>query len=190
MPKKLISGFAVFALLLSLAALGFAQQGSESSVKGSLSGVVLDPSEAVVSGAKVTIAGPTGDRSMQTDPEGRFLFQDMTPGFYSVKIEKDGFKATDVKQAEVQTGRNSSISVKLELGASSTVGEVSGAAVTVDTTSTATDSNLTDTFYQSIPVGRGVTGLFYAAPGVSSGGGTGPSNPSIARGTGLENNYV
>jgi len=190
MPKKLMSSFAIFALLLSLAALGFAQQGSESSVKGSLSGVVLDPSEAVVSGAKVTITGPTGDKSMQSDPEGRFLFQVLTPGFYSVKIEKDGFKATDVKQAEVVTGRTSSISIKLELGASSTVVEVSGAAVTVDTTSTATDSNLTDTFYQSIPVGRGVTGLFYAAPGVSSGGGTGTANPSIAGGTGLENNYV
>jgi Carboxypeptidase regulatory-like domain len=190
MPKKLMSGFAVFALLLSLAALGFAQAGSESSVKGSLSGVVLDPSDAVVSGAKVTITGPTGDKSMQTDPEGRFLFQVLTPGFYSVKIEKEGFKATDVKQAEVQTGRNSSISVKLELGSSSTVVEVSGAAVAVDTTSTATDSNLTDTFYQSIPVGRGVTGLFYAAPGVASGGGTGTANPSIAGGTGLENNYV
>jgi hypothetical protein len=190
MSKKLISGFAVFALLLSLAALGFAQQGAESSVKGSLSGVVLDPSEAVVSGAKVTITGPIGDKTMQTDPEGRFLFQVLTPGFYSVKIEKEGFKATDVKQAEVVTGRISSISVKLELGASSTVVEVSGAAVTVDTTSTASDSNLTDTFYQSIPMGRGVTGLFYAAPGVSSGGGTGTANPSIAGGTGLENNYI
>src|SRR5689334_1897129 len=190
MQRKLMSGFAVFAVLLSLAALGFAQAGAESSVKGSLSGVVLDPSEAVVSGAKVTISGPTGEKSMQTDPEGRFLFQVLTPGFYSVKIEKDGFKATDVKQAEVVTGRTSSMSVKLELGASSTVVEVSGAAVTVDTTSTASDSNLTDTFYQSIPVGRGVTGLFYAAPGVASGGGTGTANPSIAGGTGLENNYV
>jgi hypothetical protein len=190
MSKKLMFSFAIFALLLSLAALGFAQQGSESSVKGSLSGVVTDPSEAVVSGAKVTITGPTGDRSMQTDPEGRFLFQILTPGFYSVKIEKEGFKATEIKQAEVQTGRISSISVKLELGSSSTVVEVSGAAVTVDTTSTATESNLTDTFYQSIPVGRGVTGLFYAAPGVASGGGTGTANPSIAGGTGLENNYV
>jgi hypothetical protein len=190
MAKKLISSFAVFALLLSLTALGFAQQGSESSVKGGLSGVVVDPTDAVVSGAKVTITGPTGDRSMQTDQQGRFQFQVLTPGFYSIKIEKEGFKATDIKQAEVQTGRTSSVSVKMELGSSSTVVEVSGASVTVDTTSTATDSNLTDTFYQSIPVGRGVTGLFYAAPGVTSGGGTGTANPSIAGGTGLENNYV
>lgn len=190
MQKKLMSGFVTFALLLALGTLALAQQGAESSVKGSLSGVVLDPSEAVVAGAKVTISGPTGEKSMQTDPEGRFLFQVLTPGFYSVKIEKDGFKATDVKQAEVVTGRTSSMSVKLELGASSTVVEVSGAAVAIDTTSTATDSNLTDTFYQSIPVARGVTGLFYAAPGVSAGGGTGTANPSIAGGTGLENNYI
>src|SRR5215475_11114662 len=190
MPKKLMFSFALFALLLSLAASGFAQAGAEASVKGSLSGVVSDPSDAVVSGAKVTISGPTGDKSMQTDPEGRFLFQILTPGFYSVKIEKEGFKATDVKQAEVQTGRTSSIAVKLELGASTTVVEVSGAAVTIDTTSTASGSNLTDTFYQSVPVGRGVTGLFYAAPGVAAGGGTGTANPSIAGGTGLENNYV
>ena len=60
MTKKLFATLAIFALLLSLAALGFAQTGSESSVKGSLSGVVLDPSEAVVSGAKVTITGPIG----------------------------------------------------------------------------------------------------------------------------------
>jgi hypothetical protein len=51
-------------------------------------------------------------------------------------------------------------------------------------------SNLTDDFYNSVPMGRGVTGLFYAAPGVASGGGTGTANPSIAGGTGLENNYV
>jgi len=190
MPKKLISSFAIFALLLSLAALGFAQQGSESSVKGSLSGVVVDPTDAVVSGAMVTIGGPIGNKSMQTDQEGRFLFQVLTPGFYSVKIEKEGFKVTDIKQAEVVTGRTSSISVKLELGSSSTVVEVSGAAVTVDTTSTAVSSNLTDNFYQSVPVGRGVTGLFYAAPGVASGGGTGTANPSISGGTGLENSYI
>src|ERR1700690_418919 len=190
MPKKLMFSFAIFALLLSLAATGFAQQGAESSVKGSLSGVVLDPSEAVVSGAKVTITGAMGGKSMQTDPEGRFLFQVLTPGFYSVKIEKEGFKATDIKQAEVVVGKTSSISVKLELGSSSTFVEVSGAAVTVDTTSTAVSSNLTDTFYESVPVARGVTGLFYAAPGVTSGGGTGTANPSISGGSGLENNYI
>ena len=59
----------------------------------------------------------------------------------------------------------------------------------VDTTSTAVESNMTDTSISRFG-GGGTTGLFYAAPGVSSGGGTGTANPSIAGGTGLENNYV
>ncbi len=68
--------------------------------------------------------------------------------------------------------------------------EVSGNAITVDTSSTSVAANLTDTFYQSVPVARGVTSLFYASPGVGSGGGTGSANPSISGGTGLENLYV
>jgi hypothetical protein len=60
----------------------------------------------------------------------------------------------------------------------------------VDTTSTSNGANLNDQFYQSVPVGRGVTGIFYAASGVASGGGTGTANPSISGATGLENNYV
>src|SRR5207248_2831593 len=68
--------------------------------------------------------------------------------------------------------------------------EVTGNAITIDTTSTAVAANLTDQFYSSVPVARGVTSLFYASPGVTSGGGTGTANPSVSGGTGLENLYV
>src|SRR6266478_4404190 len=187
MAKKLVTGFALIAMLFSLTAISF---GQESAVKGNLAGTVTDPSGAVIQGAKVTVVGPTGERTAQTDAEGRFLFQVLIPGYYSVRITKEGFKSTEVKSAEVVTGKTSSVNLKMELGTSSTTVEVNATSVQVDTTSTAVGSNLTDTFYQSVPVPRNVTGLFYAAPGVSSGGGTGTANPSIAGGTGLENNYV
>src|SRR5262250_1096693 len=187
MAKKHVAVFAVAAMIFSLAAIGLAQ---ESTVKGNLSGTVTDPSGAVIANANVTTQGPTGERSATTDAEGRFMIQLLIPGYYSVKVSKEGFKTAEVRSAEVVTGRTSTVAVKLELGTSATTIEVSASAVQVDTTSTAVGSNLTDTFYQSIPVARGVTGLFYAAPGVSSGGGTGTANPSIAGGTGLENNYV
>ncbi|MBZ5570367.1 MAG: TonB-dependent receptor [Acidobacteriia bacterium] len=190
MAKKLCAAIALGAMLLCLATLSFAQATSESAVKGNLAGTVTDPSNAVIQGAQVTISGPIGEKTATTDAEGRFLFQVLIPGSYSVKIVKDGFKTSDIKSAQVLTGHTSNISVKLELGTSSTVVEVTAAAVGVDTTSTATSSNLTDNFYQAVPVGRGVTGLFYAAPGVASGGGTGTANPSISGGTGLENNYI
>jgi hypothetical protein len=159
-------------------------------VKGNLGGTVTDPTGAVVSGANVSVVGPTGERTAVTDAEGRFTVSLLIPGYYSVKISKEGFKTAEIKSAEVVTGRTSTVSMKLELGASATTIEVNASSVQVDTTSTAVGSNLTDTFYQSVPVARGVTGLFYAAPGVASGGGTGTANPSIAGGTRLENTYV
>jgi hypothetical protein len=177
-------------MILSFSALVFAQGSSESSVKGNLAGTVSDPSGAVIQGAKVTITGGTGEKSIDTDGSGRFMFNLLTPGFYRLKVSKDGFKTAEVKSAEIVIGKTSSITLTMELGTSSTVVEVNAAAVAVDTTSTAVSSNLTDNFYSSVPVGRGVTGLFYAAPGVASGGGTGTANPSIAGGTGLENNYI
>jgi hypothetical protein len=187
MAKRLVAVFALAAMIFSLTAIGFAQ---ESTVKGNIGGTVSDPSGAVIAGANVTVVGPTGERTAVTDAEGRFLVQLLIPGYYNVKVSKEGFKTAEVKTAEVVTGRTSNVTVKLELGTSATTIEVSASSVNVDTTSTAAGSNLTDNFYQSVPVGRGVTGLFYAAPGVTSGGGTGTANPSIAGGTGLENNYV
>ena len=190
MKKNLMTGLALLAMLVALTASGFAQATAESSVRGNLAGTVADPSGAVIQGAQVNIVGPVGEKTATTDAEGRFLFQVLIPGSYSVKVTKDGFKTADIKAAQVNTGTTSTIAVKLELGASSTVVEVTAATVAVDTTSTAVQSNLTDNFYENVPVGRNVTGLFYAAPGVASGGGTGTANPSISGGTGLENNYI
>ncbi len=190
MLKKLVFTSALLALCMSLTAMGFAQGSAESSVKGNIATFVSDPSGATVSDAKVTLSGATGDKVLTTGSDGRALFQILTPGSYTVKIEKTGFKTADVKAIEVVVGKTSIVTAKLEVGAASTTVEVTADAITVDTTSTANGANLNDQFYQSVPVGRGVTGLFYAASGVASGGGTGTANPSIAGGTGLENNYI
>ena len=180
----------VSVLLLLMLPYSFGQGSAESSVRGNLSGVVVDASGAVVQGAKVTITGAIGTKSDSTNPDGQFLFPLLTPGFYSLKVEKGSFKSADVKNVEVVTGKTSNLRVSLVAGEATEVVTVESSGITVDTTSTATSANLTDNFYNSIPVARGVTGLFYAAPGVTSGGGTGTANPSISGGSGLENNYT
>src|SRR3954465_4368286 len=180
MARKLVVGFAVLALLTAFTVPAFAQGSAESSVRGNLSGTVVDSSGAVVTGAKVTISGPTGTKSDTTNQDGQFLFPLLSPGFYGVKVEKGSFKTADAKGVEVVTGKTSNIRIGLVAGQATEVVEVSASAITVDTTSTAVAANLTDTFYQSVPVARGVTGLFYASPGVVNGGIAGGSaNPSI-----------
>ena len=177
-------------LILSILPYAFGQGSAESSVRGNLAGAVVDPSGAVVQGAKVTLTGATGSKTDTTNQEGQFLFPLLTPGFYSLKVEKGSFKTADAKGIEVVTGRTSNLRVSLTAGQQTETVEVSASAISVDTSSTAVAANLTDNFYSSVPVGRGVTGLFYASPGVTSGGGTGTANPSISGGTGLENLYV
>lgn len=187
MAHKFWLGITIAALLLILIVPGFAQ---ETTVKGNLAGSVVDATGAVIPGAKVTATGPIGVKTTETDQAGDFEFPLLTLGMYSVRIEKEGFKGYDVKGVEVVTGKTTTIRITLQPGIVSETVEVSATAVMVDVTSTAVSASLPDTLYTQIPMSRGVAGIFYMSPGVSSGGGTGDQNPSISGGSGLENQYI
>jgi hypothetical protein len=187
MSKKWFGWLAFVALLVAFPSPCLAQ---ESAVKGSIDVVVVDPTGATVPDAKVTLTGPTGTKTLTTGDQGIASFPLLIPGNYSVKVERQGFRTASVSSVEVLTNRVSSIRIALETGAVTELVEVSGTAVTVDTTSTAIGANLNDSFYEKIPIQRGVAGLFYLAPGVAGGGASGNANPSISGGSGLENQYI
>jgi len=155
-----------------------------------MGGVVLDASKATVPGAQVTITGPIGSLSQTTNDQGSFLFSTLIPGFYSIKVQKAGFKVASVAATEILINKTTSVEVVLETGEVTQTVEVSAATVTVDTSAASVNSEFSDSFYSKIPLGRGVSSLFYLAPGVTSGLGTGAENPSISGSSGLENLYV
>jgi hypothetical protein len=170
---------------------------SESSTRGNLSGILVDSSGAVIPDVKVTISGPTGTKTESTNQDGQFLFPLLSPGYYWVSAERSGFRKAFVRQVEVVTGKTSNLRVGMQSGAATETVEVAGNTVTVDTMSASAASNLTDKFYSSVPVDRGVSGVFYGSPGVTAGGGTGSfqseygkSTGGIVGGTGMENLYV
>src|SRR5207302_10897550 len=115
-----------------------------------------------------------------------FLLILLIPRIYSVKVEREGFKVSEVEGIEVFTDRTSTIRVTLEAWAVSQVVEVTASSVGIDTTSTAIGATLTDDFYRSVQVSRNIVGLFYPSAGVASGGGAGAADPSISGGAGLE----
>jgi hypothetical protein len=162
----------------------------ESAAKGTLNGTVVDSTGGSIVGANVILTGPFGNQNQSTNGLGIFIFQDLIPGTYKVRIEMKGFRAAEVPDVTINVGRVSAIRVQLEPGSITSTVEVIASAVAVDTTSTAVATNLNDDFYNKLPVQRGVAGLFYLAPGVVSGGGTGAANPSIGGATGLENLYI
>ena len=93
---------------------------------------------------------------------------------------------------------SSTLNLTLPVGSVDTTVEVTSTAAEIDTTATAVTTNLTDTFYESIPMPRNVSAIFYVAPGVAQGqiagsanqAGPGSSNPSIGGASALENLYV
>ncbi len=181
-------------MLLPLAAVAQDQ----SAVTGSLNGTVTDPTGAAIPAAAVTITGPQGTMTTQTDNLGRFTATTLRPGYYDVKVTKPGFAAVEAKHNEVTVSVASTLTLNMSIGSESTTVEVSAAAVQIDTQNTAITSNLTDTFYNSVPMQRNVSAIFYAAPGVEYGQvagtpnqtGPGAANPSIGGASALENLYV
>jgi outer membrane receptor protein involved in Fe transport len=170
----------------------------QSSITGGLNGVVSDPTGAAVPGANVTISGPQGTVKATTDKAGRFSVTKLVPGYYDVKVEKSGFSSVEAKHSEVNVSTSATLNLTLSVGAAAETVEVSTGTVSIDTQSTAIATNLTDTFYNSIPMQRNVSAIFYVAPGVAAGQvnaspnaiGPGASNPSIGGASGLENLYV
>src|SRR3954452_22471463 len=174
----------------------YAQQNT--TVTGGLNGTVIDSTGAAVAGATVTITGPQGTRVTTTTEMGHYSMGGLVPGFYDVSVEKSGFKKVQSKHNEVVVNSSSLLNLTLSVGNAEETVQVSANAVNIDTESTAIDANLTDTFYNSVPMPRAVSAIFYAAPGVASGqvagvanqAGPGASNPSIGGSTGLENLYI
>jgi hypothetical protein len=161
-----------------------------SATQGGLSGGITDKSGAVVPNAKVTMAGLSETRTVTADAGGRYIVTSLTPGLYTVTVEATGFKSTQVKGVEVFINKINSLNLSVEVGAVSETVEVNANSLEVDTNSTAISTNLSNTFYDQVPVARNVGSLFYTAPGVVNSGDAGNANPSVGGASGLENEYV
>ena len=181
-----------FSLLLTLfvmlaATAVFAQ---ETSTTGSISGSVLDTNGSVVPGAAVKITGPLGERTSSTNDQGYFEVQGLVPGNYTVRVEKTGFKTGEVTDVTVLVGKSTPTKIALQVGDIAETVTVVGGGEAIDQGRTETSSNLNDQLFSNIPVARGVSSLFYLAPGTTDSLGGGRDNPSISGGSALDNLYV
>jgi hypothetical protein len=93
-----------------------------------LAGQVFDVSGAALPNAQVTAVGPVGTEIVTSDAEGRFAFDVLAPGLYSVKAEASGFRPVELKQIEVATNQFPSLTLKLAPAAESETVEVSSTA--------------------------------------------------------------
>jgi hypothetical protein len=181
--------WSVFSFLLALL-LAAHQTSAQETTSGSLHGRVADAQNLAVPGATVSVTSGEGTRTYVTDAEGRFFAPYLTPGSYTVRAELQGFRPTEQRNIELRLGQRLELAIVLRVGDVKEEVDVLGAAAVVDTTSTTAGTTLRSDVLNRVPIGRRFTDALYIAPGVTSGGGTGAANASIAGGSGLENNFI
>ena len=185
-----ISRICSWFILLAFALVASLPAQELSGTKGGLAGVVTDSSGAAVPGAGVMVAGSSDTRRVTTNDTGRWEILDLTPGSYTISVEREGFSKIETKAVTVEINRINNVNLALRAGAVAETVQVDATATSIDTGSTALSSNLTSSFYSQVPVARNVGSLFYTAPGVANSGGSGTANPAIGGATGLENQYI
>jgi hypothetical protein len=176
-------------MILCIALAGTAAFAQDIQTKGSIGGTVTDSNGGAVPNAKVTISGPQGEVTAQTNDQGIYKVESLIPGAYTVTVEQAGFKKHVSQNVTVNVGAQAVVSPKLEAGSISEVVTVIDTGG-IDQQSTAVGKNLTDQLFQNIPVQRSVSSLFYLAPGVNDSLGGGRDNPSISGGSALDNLYI
>src|SRR5215470_1110208 len=92
--------------------------GQGEAVDAQLSGTVVDPSDALVPGATVTLseAGTGFNRRLTTSSDGEFAFALIPPGSYELRVEKPGFNTYLQTNIVLAVGQSSHLSAKLQLG--------------------------------------------------------------------------
>jgi hypothetical protein len=96
-------------------------------VSARLVGTVLDPAEAPVPQAKVTLTGTdTGfTRQFLTSQGGSYVFPLIPPGRYQLAVEKSGFSTYSQSGMILTVGQSTTLDVRLELGPVTQIIEVS-----------------------------------------------------------------
>ena len=104
----------VTALLICTGALGMAQE-----YRGRVQGVVADPSGAVIPGVTLVLKndGTNVEVSKVSNGEGRYLFDYVDPGTYTLTADMRGFKRLIQRNVLVQQRGDVTADLKMETGA-------------------------------------------------------------------------
>lgn len=141
---------------------------------GTISGTLIDPQEAAVTGAKAQLLSSARDLNLEatTDSAGRFVFSAVPPGQYELKLSHPGFKTMDRKGLTLQVGERLTLGdIRMEIGQVADTVEVNADAITLKTESAERSNVLTAKQMENIAVnGRSYLGLAGLTAGVLSTG--------------------
>ena len=109
--------------------LAVASVRGQSTISGYVTGLVTDPSKAVVIGAKVSLENPETSFRQEgaTNGEGIFHFDYIPPGSYALTVSAKGFDSWR-ETIVVTVGQSTTVSAQLKVGSPEVVVNVSAEA--------------------------------------------------------------
>ena len=145
------------------ASVGYAQ------VAAQITGIITDPSGAIVPGVAVTVTKEETGAKWQAKSNGAGLYTVpfLQPGNYRIDIVAQGFKAENRAGIVLEVAQTATVNFKLQLGSTATSVDVTDTAPLLNTGSGAMGGTVTPKEIEDLPLlGRNSNALMMLEPGV------------------------
>jgi hypothetical protein len=154
-----------------------------------INGTVKDSSGAVVEGATITLTNVATSvpRSTVSNSAGTYVFVDVLPASYSLRVSKAGFNTVEQQQIVMNVNQTATYDFNLTVGATQQTVTVEAAAVAIEASTSELGTVINEQAVNDLPLnGRNFTQLLTLTPGASpisvaqnSGGGSGFAGNAI-----------
>ncbi len=162
---------------LSLLALvfGIASFAAAQDYRGRVQGTITDQADAAIPGTEVKLRNvETGvEVNRQTNGDGRYVFDFVDPGEYTVTIEQTGFKKAVQEHVIVRNRGDATVDLKLEVGGVAETVTVSDTPTALQFNSSSTQLTIENKVIDQLPIrGRNPYNVTTLDPTVSPGTGS------------------
>ena len=151
--------------------------------RGSISGVVSDPSGAIVSGAAVTALDHATGIALHTttNSAGLYSFVSLTPAIYTVTASQKGFETVAQDNVVVTVDQTTTINIALQVGNVTTTVTVESTSALADTTNSTVGQLIESSNIERFPtLTRNIFDLIQLSAGVTPANGAPSSGDSQA----------
>ena len=157
------------------------------SAQSAFSGVVKDPSGAVLPGVTVEVASPVlieKTRTVVTDEQGRYTIVDLRPGTYKMTFALIGFSTFIRDGVELPSNVTVPINAELRVGAIEESVTVTGQSPLVDVTNAQKTQVVARDVLDALPTTRNMQSVGSIVPGIKL------SRPDVGGSQGMEQTYM
>ncbi|MEX2301840.1 MAG: carboxypeptidase-like regulatory domain-containing protein [Bryobacterales bacterium] len=158
-PAPPMASHAIFsprhvALIALLSALLFSATAAAQELRGRVQGIVSDSSGAVIPAARVTLrnVNTNVETLRETGATGQYVFDQVLPGSYELRVEVDGFRSFVQQNILVQTRADVTVNAALEVGAIAETVTVEESPVAVSFNQTTMETTLDTKMANELPI--------------------------------------